>query len=154
MFLKYFVTIFACSTLAISALASDRFTKTIEESIAEEQSLFKLNYVTQRCAGLLGAFAPRLRTRNDHPEAKQMNIMADELEAKVPNFAMYSMLITQKMNGDRELDMETQLLTPIKNMQQVYFQMMERNITLDGNALDDDLVADLTFCNQLYEEIK
>ena len=141
--------------LALSAHGADSFSKTIKEALDQEQSLFMLSYGAQRCAGFLTTFAPRLRSRNDHPEAKKMNDMADELEkVRVPVFLMYTNIALQKMNGDKQVDFDTQILKPITEMQNIYFQMMENNVLLDGNALDDRLMSDMEMCNSIYEAIK
>ena len=142
-------------SLTLGAHGADSFSKTIKQALDQEQSLFMLSYGAQRCAGLLTTFAPRLRSRNDHPEAKTMNNMADDLEkVRVPVFVMYSNIALQKMNGDQEVDFDTQILKPIKDMQNIYYQMMESNVVRDGNALDDRLMSDMEMCNSIYEAIK
>lgn len=142
-------------SLALNAHGADSFSKTIKEALDQEQSLFMMNYGAQRCAGFLTTFAPRLRSRNDHPEAKKMNEMADNLEkVRVPAFLMFSNYAHQKMNGDKKVDFDTQILKPIKEMQNIYFQMMESNVLRDGNALDDRLMSDMEMCNAIYEVIK
>ena len=121
----------------------------LSDAFNQEKSLTMMNYVMQRCAGLMMEMAHRTeRGENREGDQELINFMKAGYEAYANQSAELTNQIKSRTPNQSSLSLKEALQT-ILEIQRQYFQDMEANYNLTGNSLSTQVVEDLALCSKI-----
>lgn len=137
------VILLSCSSTAV--LAEEKF-RPLTEALSQESSPHMINYVMQRCSGLMMEMAQRTERGGEREGSQQL---IDFMMMGYETFAMQSAELTTQIKGrsanESSISLSEVLETVLKIKTQ-YFEDMEAHYRLTGNALSPQVQEDLTLC--------
>jgi len=141
---KFIIAVFT-ALVALPAASEDKF-RPLSEALAQESSPHMINYVMQRCSGLMMEMAQRTERGGEREGSQQL---IDFMMMGYETFAMQSAELTTQIKGRSAEDSSislSEVLDTVLMIKTQYFEDMEAHYRLTGNALSPQVQEDLSLC--------
>ena len=141
---KLFIIFAAATALLIAGKSKADELKPLAEAAAQETSPAMMLYVMKRCASAHASVAMRI---GDSTRSQDQDLKAAEERA-----AAYFLSIGKNVIAETNLpDTDETLVRDISEMSASYLKMMQANYVATGNAMGDQMKADILYCKSVLE---